>query len=195
MKSPFAHQSHYESVRSERERAALAVLCTAGSIVHGYDYDYDGGEFSDLCLRRMEGDQEPWESELNVVAMVLVGVAWLTLVLRKRWQLRTKPALFAHLVSLPASRTGNILPWRVSVRFPFSIASRVHRVRCMWIAELGAIIRRSDYQRNSYLVYRRDVPMAGMSRRDILIVCVELSPALCRRRKSSGLLPVGGWLS
>jgi hypothetical protein len=61
-----------------------------GSIIHNYDYDYDGGSFSDLCLRRMDGDQGPWESELNVVAMVLLGVAWLALVLGLRWQLRTK---------------------------------------------------------------------------------------------------------
>ena len=61
-----------------------------GSIIHGYDYDYDGGKFSDLCLRRMDGDQGPWESELNVVAMVLLGVAWLALVLELRWQLKTK---------------------------------------------------------------------------------------------------------
>jgi hypothetical protein len=32
----------------------------------------------------------PWESELNVVAMVLLGVAWLALVLGLRWQLWTK---------------------------------------------------------------------------------------------------------
>ena len=28
-----------------------------GSIIHGYDYDYDGGKFTDLCARRMDGDQ------------------------------------------------------------------------------------------------------------------------------------------
>jgi hypothetical protein len=61
-----------------------------GSIIHDYDYDYDGGSFSDLCLRRMDGDQGPWESELYVLATVLAGVAWLTLVLGLRWQRRTK---------------------------------------------------------------------------------------------------------
>jgi hypothetical protein len=61
-----------------------------GSVVHGYEYDYDGGKFSDLCLRRMDGDQGPWESELQVVAMVLLGVAWLALVLGLRWQVKTK---------------------------------------------------------------------------------------------------------
>ena len=44
-----------------------------GSIIQGDDSV--GGTFSDLCLRRMDGDQGPWESELNVVAMVLLGVA------------------------------------------------------------------------------------------------------------------------
>jgi hypothetical protein len=42
------------------------------------------------CDRRMDGDQGPWESELNVVALALLGVAWLALVLGLRWQLRTK---------------------------------------------------------------------------------------------------------
>ena len=32
----------------------------------------------------------PWTSDLNLVAMALLGVAWLTLVLGLRWQLRTK---------------------------------------------------------------------------------------------------------
>ena len=44
-----------------------------GSIIQGDDYV--GGEFSDLCLRRMDGDPGAVESELNVVAMVLLGVA------------------------------------------------------------------------------------------------------------------------
>jgi hypothetical protein len=28
-----------------------------GSIIHDDDYDYDGGSFSDLSVRRMSGDQ------------------------------------------------------------------------------------------------------------------------------------------
>jgi hypothetical protein len=94
------HLSSAESVRSERERAALAVAADRGSdagvgrclrmvdlpalaavsgehalsnIIQGDDSV--GGTFSDLCLRRMDGDQGPWESELNLVAMVLLGVA------------------------------------------------------------------------------------------------------------------------
>lgn len=47
----------------------------------------------------------PWTSELNLVAMALLGVAWLTLVLGLRWQLRTKavavlPGLAAVAVGL-----------------------------------------------------------------------------------------------
>jgi hypothetical protein len=42
--------------------------------------------------------QQPWMSELNIAAMVLLGVAWLTLVLGLRWQLKTKA--FAELPGL-----------------------------------------------------------------------------------------------
>jgi hypothetical protein len=45
------------------------------------------------CEARMDGDisgQAPWTSELFVVAMALAGLAWLTLVVGLRWQLRTK---------------------------------------------------------------------------------------------------------
>jgi hypothetical protein len=61
-----------------------------GSIIHDYAYDYDGGEFSDLCERRMSGDQGPWELALYVLAAALAGVAWLTLVLGLPWQRSTK---------------------------------------------------------------------------------------------------------
>jgi hypothetical protein len=45
------------------------------------------------CEARMDGDisgQAPWTSELLVCAMALAGLAWLTLVVALRWQLRTK---------------------------------------------------------------------------------------------------------
>jgi len=64
-----AHLSSEESVRSERERAALAVVA-------------DGGFDAGLGRRRL--------FEPNIAAMALAGVAWLTLVLGMRWQLRTK---------------------------------------------------------------------------------------------------------
>ena len=55
-----------------------------GSIIQGDDSV--GGKFSDACLRRMDGDQGPWESALYVLATALAGLAWLTLVhgLRRR---------------------------------------------------------------------------------------------------------------
>ena len=45
------------------------------------------------CEARMDGDisgQAPWTSEMFVLSMALAGLAWLTLVLGVRWQLRTK---------------------------------------------------------------------------------------------------------
>ena len=62
----------------------------------------------DACLRRMDGDISelaPWTSELGVAATALAGVAWLTLVLGLRWQLRTKavaalPGLATLVVAL-----------------------------------------------------------------------------------------------
>jgi hypothetical protein len=50
----------------------------SGSIIYGYDYV--APDVSDACLRRMDGDQAPWESELHVAAMALAGAAWLKLV-------------------------------------------------------------------------------------------------------------------
>jgi cytochrome bd-type quinol oxidase subunit 2 len=76
-----------------------------GSIIEGDDHD--GGQFSDLCLRRMDEDQGPWGSELNVVAMVLLGVAWLALVRGLRWQLRTKAvAALPRLATLAVALVG-----------------------------------------------------------------------------------------
>jgi hypothetical protein len=80
----------------------------SGSIIYGYDHV--GPDFSDACLRRMDGDQGPWESELNIIAMALLGVAWLTLVLGLRWRLRTRAVaalpgllMLALAVALPIS--------------------------------------------------------------------------------------------
>ena len=42
------------------------------------------------CERRMDGDDAPWTSELNIAATALLGVAWLALVPGMRWQARTK---------------------------------------------------------------------------------------------------------
>jgi hypothetical protein len=65
------------------------------------------------CEARMDGDiseQAPWTSELLVLAMALAGLAWLTLVLGLRWQLRTKavaalPGLAAVVMALAVAAT------------------------------------------------------------------------------------------
>jgi hypothetical protein len=67
----------------------------------------------DACLRRMDGDisgQAPWTSELLILAMALVGLAWLTLVVALRWQLRTKavgalPGLATVVMALAVAMT------------------------------------------------------------------------------------------
>jgi hypothetical protein len=65
------------------------------------------------CEARMDGDisgQAPWTSELQVLAMALAGLAWLTLVVALRWQLRTKavaavPGLVTVAVALAIAAT------------------------------------------------------------------------------------------
>ena len=65
------------------------------------------------CEARMDGDmsgQAPWTSELHVLAMALVGLAWLTLVVALRWQLKTKavaavPGLATVAVALAVAAT------------------------------------------------------------------------------------------
>jgi hypothetical protein len=89
-----------------------------GTLIHPYSGDgrsYEEYEKLDpavkaamrACEARMDGDisaQAPWTSELLVLAMALAGVAWLTLVLGLRWQLRTKAvAVLPLLTMLPAA--------------------------------------------------------------------------------------------
>jgi hypothetical protein len=75
-----------------------------GTLIH--PYTDDGGSYEEFekldpavkarlfaCDARMDGDisgQAPGTSELIVLAMALAGLAWLTLVVALRWQLRTK---------------------------------------------------------------------------------------------------------
>ena len=75
-----------------------------GTLIHPYTDDgrtYEEFERLDpavkaamrACEARMDGDisgQAPWTSEMFVLAMALAGLAWLTLVVGLRWQLRTK---------------------------------------------------------------------------------------------------------
>ncbi len=95
-----------------------------GTLIHPYTDDgrsYE--EFDKLdpavkarlfaCDARMDGDisgQAPWTSELLVLAMALAGLAWLTLVVALRWQLRTKavaavPGLATVVVALAVAAT------------------------------------------------------------------------------------------
>lgn len=59
------------------------------------------------CDARMDGDVAglaPWTDELRIAAMVLLGVAWLALVLGLRWQLRAKAvAALPGLATLAAA--------------------------------------------------------------------------------------------
>jgi hypothetical protein len=62
-----------------------------GSIINYY-VDV-GRKFSPACKQAMDGDialVAPWTSGLNLVAMALLGVAWLTLVVGLRWRWRTR---------------------------------------------------------------------------------------------------------
>jgi hypothetical protein len=88
------------------------------------------------CEARMDGDiseQAPWTSELLVLAMALAGLAWLTLVLGLRWQLRTKavaalPGLAAVVMALVAAMAiGDVArgqddptPWDLSMTIELS---------------------------------------------------------------------------
>jgi hypothetical protein len=52
-----------------------------------------GRKFSPGCKQAMDGDVAlvvPWTSGLNLVAMALLGVGWLTLVVGLRWRWRTR---------------------------------------------------------------------------------------------------------
>jgi hypothetical protein len=46
--------------------AAVPGSMLSDSIVYGYAYI--GPDFSDACLRRMDGEQAPWASERDIAA-------------------------------------------------------------------------------------------------------------------------------
>jgi hypothetical protein len=107
----------------------LYWLPCRGSMLEGtliQPYTDDGGSYEDFeklapaikakllaCDARMDGDitgQAPWTSELHLVAMVLVGMAWLLLVIGLRWRLRTKavaalPGLATVVLALAVAAT------------------------------------------------------------------------------------------
>ena len=58
----------------------LYWLPCRGSMLRGIIQGYGHGKFSDECSWQMDGDNAsvmPWTSDLNLVAMALLGVAWL----------------------------------------------------------------------------------------------------------------------
>ncbi|HEY9470750.1 MAG TPA: hypothetical protein VIQ76_14165 [Propionibacteriaceae bacterium] len=79
-----------------------------GSIVNYY-VDV-GRKFSPACKRAMDGDIAlvvPWTSGLNLVAMAVLGVAWLTLVVGLRWRWRTRAvAALPGLATLAVAMAG-----------------------------------------------------------------------------------------
>jgi len=74
----------------------LYWLPCRGSMLRGSVINYYvdvGRKFSPGCKQAMDGDVAlvvPWTSGLNLVAMALLGVAWLTLVVGLRWRWMTK---------------------------------------------------------------------------------------------------------
>jgi hypothetical protein len=73
----------------------LYWLPCRGSMLKGSIINYYvdvGRKFSGACKQAMDGDVAliaPWTSELNLVAMALLGMAWLALVVGLRWRWRT----------------------------------------------------------------------------------------------------------
>jgi hypothetical protein len=81
-----------------------------GSIINHY-VDV-GSKFSRECKLAMDGDVAlivPWTSELNLVAMALLGVAWLALVVGLRWRWRTMAiAALPGLATLAVALAGAV---------------------------------------------------------------------------------------
>jgi hypothetical protein len=81
-----------------------------GSVINNY-VDV-GRKFSPACKQAMDGDVAlvvPWTSGLNLVAMALLGVAWLTLVAGLRWRWRTKAvAALPGLATLAVAVAGAV---------------------------------------------------------------------------------------
>jgi hypothetical protein len=91
----------------------LYWLPCKGSMLRGslINYYVDvGRKFSPACRQAMDGDVAlvvPWTSGLNLVAMALLGVAWLTLVVGLRWRWRTRVvAALPGLATLAVAAAG-----------------------------------------------------------------------------------------
>jgi hypothetical protein len=93
----------------------LYWLPCRGSMLRGSIINYYvnvGRKFSPGCKQAMDGDVAlvmPWTSGLNLVAMALLGVAWLTLVVGLRWRWRTRAvAALPGLATLAVAVAGAV---------------------------------------------------------------------------------------
>ena len=104
----------------------LYWLPCQGSMLKGSVINYYvevGRKFSPACKQAMDGDIAlvvPWTSGLNLLAIALLGVAWLTLVVGLRWRWRTRavaalPGLAALVFAVAgASAIGDPKPFEYS---------------------------------------------------------------------------------
>jgi hypothetical protein len=120
----------------------LYWLPCRGSMLRGIIQGYGHGKFSDECSWQMDGDNAsvmPWTSDLNLVAMALLGVAWLTLVLGLRWQLRTKavavlPGVAAVAVALLGAAGPDRYEWSLLLMMGLALIMEVLAVGALlWI--------------------------------------------------------------
>jgi hypothetical protein len=93
----------------------LYWLPCRGSMLRGSVINYYvdvGRKFSPACKQAMDGDVAlvvPWTSGLNLVAMALLGVAWLALVVGLRWRWRTRAvAALPGLATLAVAVAGAV---------------------------------------------------------------------------------------
>jgi hypothetical protein len=120
----------------------LYWLPCRGSMLRGIIQGYGHGKFSDECSGQMDGDNAsvmPWTSDLNLVAMALLGVAWLTLVLGLRWQLRTKavavlPGVAAVAVALLGAAGTDRYEWSLLLMMGLALIMELLAVvALLWI--------------------------------------------------------------
>jgi hypothetical protein len=120
----------------------LYWLPCRGSMLRGIIQGYGHGKFSDECAGQMDGDTSsvmPWTTDLNLVAMALLGVAWLTLVLALRWQLRTKavavlPGVAAVAVALLGAAGPDRYEWSLLLMMVLALIMELLAVGALlWI--------------------------------------------------------------
>src|SRR5215218_1186020 len=104
----------------------------------------DDGDFPHACLRQMDWDValvQPWTSELNIIAMAMLGVAWLTLVVELGWRWRTK--VVAALPGVATLAVALAEPWRAATRdkpLPTCRSTVTNFVRPRWVGPGSGIV-------------------------------------------------------